>query len=54
VYKPARGRYRRAPDGSSHDPRNRSTTVKTNLTITAAKVLTVAAFLAALGAPKKW
>jgi hypothetical protein len=34
--------------------RGASSQMKTNLTITAAKVLTAVAFLAAIGAPKKW
>jgi hypothetical protein len=35
--------------GPERDP-----TMKTHMTITAAKVLTAVAFLAAIGAPKKW
>jgi hypothetical protein len=40
--------------GSSRTGGRKDPAMKTNLTITAAKVLTAVAFLAAIGAPKKW
>jgi hypothetical protein len=44
-----RGRAGCVLPGPERDP-----TMKTSMTITAAKVLTAVAFLAAIGAPKKW